>query len=78
MRRIKVVQIGIGHDHGPGALVAMKDHPEVFDLQGIVIPEHEKAILGEYYDTALIPAALRFMSEVASHYAALVESYKAN
>ena len=32
----------------------------------------------EYYDAALIPAALRFMSEVASHYAALVESYKAN
>ncbi len=48
MRRIKVVQIGIGHDHGPGALVAMKHHPEVFDLQGIVIPEHEKAILGDY------------------------------
>ncbi len=48
MRRIKVVQIGIGHDHAPGALIAMKNHPEVFDLQGIVIPEHEKEIVGDY------------------------------
>jgi predicted dehydrogenase len=41
MRRIKVAQIGIGHDHCD-VFCSLTDQPEVFDVAGYYIPECEQ------------------------------------
>lgn len=40
-RKINVVQIGVGHDHAPMIMNAMRSHPEVFNVLGYVITEGE-------------------------------------
>lgn len=39
--RINVVQIGVGHDHAPMVMNAMRSHPEVFNVLGYAITEGE-------------------------------------
>ena len=34
MRKIKVAQIGAGHDHASAAITAKKLMPEIFDIAG--------------------------------------------
>ncbi|MBE6948035.1 MAG: Gfo/Idh/MocA family oxidoreductase [Ruminococcaceae bacterium] len=41
MRKIKVVQIGIGHDHASSILESMLRQPEIFQVCGLVAPETE-------------------------------------
>lgn len=41
MKRIKVVQIGIGHDHASAVLESMLRQPERFEVCGLVAPESE-------------------------------------
>ena len=42
MRKIKIAQIGIGHDHGGLILDSLKKQTDIFELAGIYIPEGEK------------------------------------
>lgn len=43
MRKIKVAQIGAGHDHASAAITAMKLMPEIFDIAGFcVVPGDEE------------------------------------
>ena len=41
MRKINVVQIGIGHDHAPMIMNAMRSNPDVFNVLGYAITEGE-------------------------------------
>lgn len=41
MKKLKVVQIGIGHDHGPLILQTLLRHTERFEVAGLVLPENE-------------------------------------
>ncbi len=41
MRKIKVVQIGIGHDHAPGTLETLLRMSDVYEVAGLVLPENE-------------------------------------
>ena len=41
MKKLKVVQIGIGHDHGPLVLHTLLRHTERFEVAGLVLPEDE-------------------------------------
>ncbi|MBR6719915.1 MAG: Gfo/Idh/MocA family oxidoreductase [Clostridia bacterium] len=42
MRRIKAVQIGLGHDHAPAPFVTMPYLSDLFELCGLVIPSEEE------------------------------------
>lgn len=42
MKRIKIVQIGIGHDHAFGIALNLKKQSDIFDFAGYVIPETER------------------------------------
>ncbi len=39
MRKIKIGQLGIGHNHGSEIMLAMRRLPEVFDVVGVVEPD---------------------------------------
>ena len=36
MRKVKVGQIGIGHNHGEGKMLAFRKFPELFEIVGFV------------------------------------------
>ena len=42
MKKIKVIQIGIGHAHATGILDDMLNQPEIFDVMGLALPDDEK------------------------------------
>ena len=42
MKKIKVIQIGIGHDHAGAIMTTMKHMPAYFDIAGVVVPETEE------------------------------------
>lgn len=42
MRKIRVVQIGLGHDHAALVLESMMRQKEIFDVAGIALPESEQ------------------------------------
>ncbi len=40
MRKIKIAQIGIGHDHAEGSICALKEHSDIYDIIGFaIVPE---------------------------------------
>ncbi|MFA5562164.1 MAG: Gfo/Idh/MocA family oxidoreductase [Eubacteriales bacterium] len=39
MRKIRIGQIGLGHNHGEGKMQAVRHFPEVFDIVGIADPD---------------------------------------
>ena len=41
MKRIKIVQIGLGHDHAEWVLKSLIKQSELFDIVGIALPEEE-------------------------------------
>ncbi len=43
MRKIKVIQIGIGHDHATAILDCMLALPDIFEIAALAVPESEKA-----------------------------------
>ncbi len=59
MRRIKVVQIGMGHDHAPGIMDSLLALPEIFEVAGFAVPESEQGIsqslIIHYRDEMKIP-----------------------
>ncbi len=42
MRRIRVAQIGIGHDHGRWVIQSLRKQSDIFDVAAIAFPEGEK------------------------------------
>ena len=42
MKRIKVIQIGIGHDHATAILESVLRQPEIFEIVALAVPENEK------------------------------------
>ena len=42
MRKIKIAQIGIGHDHAGVVLMSLRKQTDIFEVVGIHIPENEK------------------------------------
>jgi len=48
MKRIRVVQIGIGHDHAKSSFVTMKNQSEVFDVVALAYPPEEEHFLKKY------------------------------
>lgn len=50
MRRIRVIQIGIGHDHARSSFVTMKNHYEIFDVVALAFPDEEQKFLKKYTD----------------------------
>ena len=41
MEKLKVVQIGIGHDHGTSGFNSILAQPEVFEVLGFAVPKEE-------------------------------------
>ena len=39
MEKLKVVQIGIGHDHGTSGFNSILAQPEVFEVLGFAVPK---------------------------------------
>ena len=48
MKKIKVVQIGIGHDHGPSTFHTLLLNPDVFEVVALGVPEDEQRFLRKY------------------------------
>ena len=48
MRRIRVIQIGIGHDHARSSFVTMKNHDEIFDVVSLAFPDEELCRRADY------------------------------
>ena len=42
MKKLKIAQIGIGHDHAPMALAAIRHRSDLFDVVGYALPDIEK------------------------------------
>lgn len=42
MKKLRVIQIGIGHDHGPDTLRSLLKNDDVFEVAALAIPECEK------------------------------------
>jgi len=51
MKKIKIGQIGIGHNHGAAKAADVRRLPELFEFVGLVIPEHDK----DYFDRRDLP-----------------------
>ena len=60
MKKVKIGQIGIGHNHGQGKMQAVRHFPELFEVVGVCEPSEQwrrqRGALPEY-------AGLPFMSE---------------
>ena len=41
MKKIKIGQIGIGHNHGAAKAADLRRLPEIFEFVGLVVPEHD-------------------------------------
>lgn len=49
-RKIKIVQIGLGHDHAPMALRSILKNEDVFEFAGLYLPENEEVDFKEKSD----------------------------
>ena len=47
MRKIKVIQIGIGHDHATVVLGSMLKQTDIFDVAALAVPESEKDVFAD-------------------------------
>ena len=50
MRKIKIAQIGIGHDHALELLNCIVKHTDIFEFVGLAIPESEKTDFAKRYE----------------------------
>ena len=59
MKKLKVIQIGVGHAHGTSAFNSILKQKELFDVVGFAVPESEEKdfsqIIAEYRDDRGIP-----------------------
>ncbi len=47
MKKIKVIQIGIGHDHAIVILNSLLRQPDIFEIVALAIPESEKSVFAD-------------------------------
>lgn len=80
MDKLKVVQIGVCHDHGTSGFNSILSQPEVFEVLGFAVPEEEYAnrnclkIISEYRDDRKIPMyAVEEALELPEVEAAIIE-----
>ena len=50
MKKIKIAQIGIGHDHALELLHCIVNHTDIFEFVGLAIPESEKTDFPKRYE----------------------------
>ena len=51
MRKIKIAQIGIGHDHAAGAICALKEYSDIYDIIGFaIVPEDSYNIKAFHFE----------------------------
>lgn len=50
MKKIKIAQIGMGHDHATAALESILKHPDIFDFVGLAVPASEKKDFAGRYE----------------------------
>ena len=61
MDKLKVIQIGIGHDHGTSGFNSILRQTDVFDVVGFAVPDEElisgkwETQISEYRDQRKIP-----------------------
>ena len=63
MKKIKIGQIGICHEHAPGKILTLKKMPEIFEIVGVV-DDRETSSTPKFVDGKLTYyEGLRFMTE---------------
>lgn len=50
MKKVKIIQIGIGHDHAHSTYVTVKNQSDIFDFVAIVVVEGEERFLQKFPD----------------------------
>ena len=66
MKKLKIAQIGIGHDHALAIIDSILDHTDIFEFVGLAIPESEKMDFPakyaktEQYNTLTVEQALDY------------------
>ena len=66
MRKLKIAQIGIGHDHALAILESIRKQTDIFDFVGLAVPESEKTDFPtrfaktEQYNTLTVEQALNY------------------
>ena len=81
MKRIKVIQIGIGHDHATAVLDSLLRQNNVFDVAALAVPETEKTDFAERlenYRTKVSVMSVRESFEICGVDAAVIETEEEN
>lgn len=77
MKRIKVIQIGLGHDHASSALDSILKQKDIFDFAGIVLPNDDCSNKIKYYDNIKI-LSLESAFAIEDLDAAIIETEEKN
>lgn len=81
MKRIKVIQIGIGHDHATAVLDSLLRQNNVFDVAALAVPETEKTDFAERlenYRAKVSVMSVRESFEICGVDAAVIETEEEN
>ncbi len=81
MKRIKVIQIGIGHDHTTAVLDSLLRQNNVFGVAALAVPETEKTDFAERlenYRTKVSVMSVRESFEICGVDAAVIETEEEN
>ncbi len=64
MRKIRVVQIGVGHDHARMIFDSMMSQPEVFEVVGLAVPDWEREAFATKLNSEFLPRMSRTLMSV--------------
>lgn len=81
MKRIKVIQIGIGHDHATAVLNSILRQNNIFEVVALAVPETEKTAFAEQlenYRTKVSVMSVREAFELCGVDAAVIETEEEN
>ena len=81
MKRIKVIQIGIGHDHATAVLDSILRQNNIFEVAALAVPETEKTAFAERlenYRTKVSVMSVRESFEICGVDAAVIETEEEN
>jgi len=62
MEKIKVIQIGIGHDHAIDVLDSMVSMKDVFEVVALAVPESEKKDFSDKIDICINKIGIKLIS----------------
>ena len=61
MKKIKIAQVGVTHEHAPGKIVSLKKLPDIYEIAGYVndlsfneLPQHYRDFSPQCYGYELI------------------------